>query len=201
MSLTFVSLDARSSKYDETLLKMAKDIERQLFSRYSLINSVYFESICLGIAKEFNIKNLKSCRLIQAPYDNAYALANGQVYITVPLLKKTRNIHQLAHILAHEWAHLALQHHVKLADKYANPGFFFPKSAIKKMRKKHELEADIWAEKKLLEHRYQIEQIDFLFSRIQKNNPHNYQLKSRHTNKDLKKEVHDPEWIQFLNKL
>jgi len=155
---------------EELLLELAEKVERQLLDQYPLIHSVEFESVCFGLAAEFKTAKLRSCRLIHAPFDNAYALANGNVYITTSLLKKVRNLHQLGHILAHEWAHLELQHHVKLAHKYQKPGFFFPKSKIKKMRRKHEREADDWADEKLQSNGYRTDQMVFVFARLEQSN-------------------------------
>ncbi|WP_395373026.1 M48 family metalloprotease [Marinicella sp. W31] len=149
------------------ILELADSVEKQLLNQYPLMHSVEFESLCFGLAAELKAAKLRTCRLIHAPFDNAYALANGNVYVTTSLLKKIRNLHQLGHILAHEWAHLELRHHLKLALKYQNPGVFFPKSKIKKMRKKHEREADTWANEKLHEKGYRIDQMIFVFARLQ----------------------------------
>ena len=52
--------------------------------------------------------------------------------ITLGLLLKTQNPDQLAHVLAHEQAHITLNHHQSLAEFMRKPPVFFPKKKLKK---------------------------------------------------------------------
>ena len=200
-----VAADKKTQDDQELLLELAEKVEQRLLSQYPVMHSTEFEALCFGLAREFETARLRSCRLIQAPFDNAYALANGNVYITTTLLKKIRNLHQLGHILGHEWAHLELKHHIKLARKYQKPGFFFPKSKLKKMRKKHEREADDWANNKLKQNGYRTDQMGFVFERLQKSNDTIFSrehppLASRSKNNATTEEEH-PELVKLIKTL
>ncbi|MBI4754025.1 MAG: M48 family metalloprotease [Betaproteobacteria bacterium] len=49
-------------------------------------------------------------RLLRSPAVNAFALPNGDIYLTIGLLSHLRNEAQLAMVLAHEFAHVEMRH-------------------------------------------------------------------------------------------
>ncbi|XOV66107.1 MAG: M48 family metallopeptidase [Fluviicola sp.] len=51
-------------------------------------------------------------------YANAYCFSTGDIFISVPLLARLKNLEQLAFILSHELVHFMKQHSVQRYEKY-----------------------------------------------------------------------------------
>ena len=120
------------------------------------------------------------------------------------MMLKINNQHQWAAILAHENAHVVLQHYLIMLKKLKKPGIFFPKSRIKKMMKRHETEADLWSEQQLKYNNMEYSQISYFFERVKalKSKEKNTHLKLSNRIKHPKNsEIIDKELIQSIKAL
>jgi hypothetical protein len=118
--------------------------------------------------------------LFQSEHINAYVFDNGHVYISTAMLKLINNKHQLASILAHEYAHIELQHYLKTLYKVKKPGIFFPKKIVNILLKNLEHEADDWSRNQLKIFGFDYQQINHFLRRVQNikgNNKNNQHLK------------------------
>ncbi|MFK8011179.1 MAG: M48 family metalloprotease [Marinicellaceae bacterium] len=162
------SLPLIAKTHAEIISETAQLHEKQLLDKYDVINAPVLEKYCMDIAQEMRLKNIQQCKIIQTPLINAFMLANGHVYLSSSMMKLLKNKHQWASILAHENAHLELNHYHKMLEKYQNPGVFFPKSKIKKMHKLHESQADEWSKNTLKQYGYDSDQVYFFMQRVVK---------------------------------
>ena len=173
--------------------------EKKLLAKNTIIPSAWFEKTCLKLAHKLNFERVVSCKVIHAKEINAYVFNNGHVYFTLPLLKVIKNKHQWAAVLAHENAHVVLNHYLKMLKKIKKPGFFFPKKRIKKMLKRHELEADEFAKKTLKQQGFDYSQIYYFLKRVSHSatkKPNNSHLKPlARTQKSQTVEIIDEELI------
>ena len=210
MHLIFVLLVLTSltsvAKENGQLLKNATiEQEKSLLENHRILPSDTLEKECMKLALDLKFEMIKQCKIINSPNINAYVLANGHVYFSLPLMQQLKNKHQWASILAHENAHLELSHYIKILEKYQNPGVFFPKSKIKKMMKKHEKQADEWSDDRLKKHGYNADQIYYFMQRVikiqgnEKNNSH--QKKSKRTKKSEYVELLDESLIKSIHEL
>ena len=164
-SLPLVAKDNAEILSETTLLH-----EKNLLNKYSVKPSQWLEKNCMEMAIKMDFDQINQCKIINSDQINAYVLVNGHVYFSLAMMQQIKNKHQWAAILAHENAHLELNHYLKTLEKYQNPGLFFPKSKIKKMMRKHENQADDWSRKRLQEYGYDNEQIYFFMQRVIKIN-------------------------------
>lgn len=142
--------------------------QQQLVDKYGLINSKQLQNKCDDLIQQLMLKEFKSCLLLNADFANAYSLANHNVILTKGLLTHIRNDDQLAHILAHEHAHLVLKHHQLAQELVKNPPKLFTKSRIKKFYRKIEQEADGSADKLLKKLDRDYLQVQHYLKRVQK---------------------------------
>ncbi len=159
-----LSVFAKSDK--QQLAEWTIENENKLLINYPTIKSTWFEVTCLELAKSMHFNQLNQCRLFKSDHINAYVFNNGHVYFSSAMMALINNKHQWASILAHENAHIELQHYLKTLQKIKQPGFFFPKRKIKKLIRNNEQEADNWSEKKLQEYGFQTNQIVFFLKRV-----------------------------------
>ncbi len=176
--------------------------KQQLIARYGLLETK--DSTCNKTLRKLKIKN--TCSILNSNLFNAYAFTEGSIMITKGLLQKTHNVHQLAHILAHEQAHLVLKHHHQLSGFMSKPPLFFPKRKRKKLRYQQELEADQWANQRLKTYQFMPQQIHHLWKRLlQQGQPpqtDHPSLKQRIDTSLLREEeMIDNGWITKNNKL
>lgn len=142
--------------------------QQQLIDRYGLLDSVKFQNKCDALIEQMMLHAFKQCSLINAEFANAFSLVHGNVVLTKGLLKNIRNDDQLAHILAHEHAHLEMKHHQQAQQLLNNPPKFFTKSRVKKFYRNIEKEADFYADDILLKLKRDHLQIHHYLKRIQK---------------------------------
>ncbi len=135
----------------EQLFHSAQTQEVQLIEKYSLLEQPVWQQKCTELIAELNLTQFEQCLLINAKFANAYSLAHGHVILTKGLLQNIRNDDQLAHVLAHEHAHLKLKHHQQVQQLLNKPPVFFTKSRIKKFYRQIEKQADIEADELLLQ--------------------------------------------------
>jgi len=152
---------------EQNLADWTKNNEQHLIEKYKIIQSDWFEKGCLLLAKKMQFNKLDECKLFQSEHINAYVFDNGHVYFSLALMQQIRNKHQWASILAHENAHIELHHYLKSLKKIKNPGVFFPQSKIKKTLKKHEQQADQWAQQKLNQFGFDATQIYYFLQRVE----------------------------------
>lgn len=157
----------------QSLLNNAQKQQRILIEKYGVLDSDMWQLRCQKLMVELELHGFKQCLVLNADYANAYALAHGVVLLTHGLLSQMNNSDQLAHVLAHEHAHLELKHHQQAQDLINNPPTFFTKSRIKKFYRKIEHEADIAANQLLLEHNRDPLQIHHYWLRIEQANKKN----------------------------
>jgi hypothetical protein len=156
-----------SAQSDEQELKeWTLKNETKLLEKYSIVQSEWFVEECLKLANSMQLTDINTCQLFQSDEINAYVFNNGHVYFSTALLKLINNEHQLASILAHEYAHIELTHYIKTLKKIKKPGIFFPKKRVNKLLKKHEQEADDWSEKNLQLFGYDTDQINYFLRRV-----------------------------------
>ena len=151
---------------EQVLADWTKNNEQQLIEKYKIIQSDWFEEECLLLARQMEFNKLAECKLFQSEHINAYVFDNGHVYFSLALMQQIRNKHQWVAILAHENAHIELHHYLKSLKKIKKPGVFFPKSKIKKTLKKHEKEADHWAQQRLEQFGFDRTQIYYFLQRV-----------------------------------
>lgn len=164
--LLFITTSILAQTDDQLINESTKLNEQSLLDKYNIIESVWFEKNCMSLAQTMGFNKISQCKLFDSQHINAYVLANGHVYFSLAMMQQIKNTHQWASILAHENAHLELGHYLKTLKKLQKPGLFFPKSKIKKLLRKHEEQADIWAEKRLDEYGFDSGQITFFLQRV-----------------------------------
>lgn len=179
--------------------------EKALLDKYNIIVTPSLEKSCMEMARNMQFDKINSCNIINSNQINAYVLANGHVYFSLAMMQQINNKHQWAAILAHENAHLELNHYIKTLEKYQNPGLFFPKSKIKKMMRKHEIQADDWSDNRLQNYGYDAEQIYFFMQRVIKikgNKKTNSHIQpSKRTKKNNNIELMDKKLIKSIAEL
>ena len=142
--------------------------EIKMLERYQIIQTDWFSRDCLKLASKMKFDKIIKCNVLDSEELNAYVLNNGHVYFSKPLMKLINNKHQWASILAHENAHLELNHYIKRLIKLDKPSLFFTKSRLKKFMKKQEEEADQWASNYLKDKGFDENQIYYFFNRVAK---------------------------------
>lgn len=150
----------------DSLTQATQFNEKNLLKKSPILNSPALEKRCLALALILQFEQINQCKIIRSKSINAYVLANGHVYLTSALMHNINNSHQWAAILAHENAHLALNHYAEMLQTYQKPGFFFPKAKLKKMRQKQEQQADDWSRKRLEQGGFDNQQIYYFMQRV-----------------------------------
>ncbi len=191
---------------DEQLLaEWTKKNESLLLKNNEVIESSWFQEKCLDLAKQMEFTQINQCHLLDSKNINAYVFNNGHVYFTTAMMRLINNKHQWASILAHENAHLVLNHYLKTLKKVKRPGFFFPKHKVKKRLKQNEIEADEWAKNKLLKFKMDGNQIYYFLKRVESikgKNKNNSHLKlSKRIKQPQKDELIDQQLINAINNL
>lgn len=185
------------------LQEWTEENEKMLQEKYHLIKSDWFEQQCLALVNKLEFNKIYQCQLFKSDSINAYVFDNGHVYFSHTMFKMFVNKHQWASVLAHENAHIELQHYLKVLKKMQNPGVFFPKRKIKKMLEKHEQEADDWAYQKLVEFNMDPTQISYFLKRVSKlkmvkvNNTH-HKINKR-IRDSINHEMIDQKFIKSIN--
>ena len=176
-----------------------------LIAQYGLVDSMPFQQPCQKITAALEIPS--SCLLLNQNNINAYAFADGHIMITLGLLLKTQNPDQLAHVLAHEQAHITLNHHQSLAEFMRKPPVFFPKKKLKKLRLKQEKQADQMANNQIIKAGYDPAQIHHLWqSLLNKEDSKkwsDHQKLSQRIDKHLLNQalIKSPEWQAMIHDL
>ena len=203
--LVLLSVPVMAKTNDEVLADATRTQEWDLLKKHSVISSPWLEKNCMQMAIDMEFNKIRQCKIINSTHINAYVLANGHVYFSLAMMQQIKNRHQWAAILAHENAHLELNHYIKILEKYQNPGLFFPKSKIKKMMKKHENQADEWSHDQLEKFGYDTEQIYYFMQRVIKiygNNKTNSHIQpSKRVKRNYSVELIDEELIKSISEL
>lgn len=186
----------------QQLSNWTKENENILLEKYTIVDSAWFTEECLDLARQMQFNRINRCQLFRSKHINAYVFNNGHVYFSSALMKLLKNKHQWASILAHENAHLELEHYIKTLRKINNPGIFFPKSRINKLFKKHEKEADLWSDKQLIKYGLNSQQIVYFLLSVKNlypnNNKNNHLKLSKRIKKTDIKEIINQD---FINKI
>ncbi len=164
--LAFFTFPSMAKSNSEILFERTQLLEKNLLENNKILPSPLLEKKCMDMAKSMLFNQIKQCKIIDSTQINAYVLANGHVYFSVAMMQQIKNEHQWAAILAHENAHLELNHYEKTLIKLQKPGLFFPKLKIKKMMRKHENQADEWSMKHLKKMGYDADQNYFFMQRV-----------------------------------
>ena len=187
---------------DLTVLSLSTQAQQQqqaLIERHGRNCSTTWHQRCADMLLDLDLNQIKHCIIINSERANAYALANGNLILTQGLIQATRNPDQLAHVLAHEHAHLVLNHHQQTAELLQNPPTFFTKTKIKKHHRRIELAADAHADAHLLKHQMDPKQINHYLLRLdpdtQKRSVSHPRLSQRLDATNLPSEEIDPEWL------
>lgn len=165
--LIVLSFQAFAKTDEQLLAQWTLENEQKLLQDHPMVASTWFQQTCLKLAQELAFKRINQCHLFRSESINAFVFNNGHVYFSTAMMKLINNKHQWASILAHEEAHVELQHYLKTLKKIKKPGFFFPKKRIKKLMRQHEQQADDWSQQKLIEKGFKPEQINYFLYRVQ----------------------------------
>lgn len=157
-----------SNEVEQLVLANAATQRQALMARYDEVGGTVFTGRCQQLLEQLQITIFTDCGLFNSPSVNAYSFADGHLYLTVGLIKRLKNNHQLAHVIAHEAAHLQLKHHFQEYQQLSQPSFFFPKRKLKKFYQNIELEADRWANQRLQKHGFDLSQIHFFWQALQR---------------------------------
>jgi len=95
-----VQLIDDTHRMHEALVNKGVVLENESYSRY--LEHLVQELVPPSITQKIKIKPY----IVVSPSENAFALPNGNIYITVGLLSKFENESQLAFVMAHEIAHI-----------------------------------------------------------------------------------------------
>ncbi|MBL4773527.1 MAG: M48 family metalloprotease [Alcanivoracaceae bacterium] len=182
---------------EQMLIDWTNDAELHLTQKYKIIQSDWFEEECLLLAKEMEFNKVYQCTLFDSPYINAYVFNNGHVYFSYAMMQLIKNKHQWASILAHENAHLELQHYIKMLKKINKPSLFFSKTKIKKILKKHEKEADQWSATTLTRFGYNPKQIFYFLQRVKNIKS----SKKRSTHLKLSDRTKKPDTVEIVDQI
>lgn len=198
----FAICQAQDDTLSQRLLTDAAAQQKQLLARHGLHPDPRWQRRCQQLIADLSLVRFTACEVLAAEHANAYALANGVVLLTRGLLSQIRNDHQLAHVLAHEHAHLLLGHHLKAAQKVLDPPTFFTKSRLKKFYRQLEQDADQAADEWLLQQHMDPAQIHHYYLRIEpllrdKKSDHD-KLADRIQRSALPPEIFD-EWWQTVS--
>ncbi|WP_223786740.1 M48 family metalloprotease [Marinicella meishanensis] len=199
MLLFFAGIgQAADSDLNQRLLQDAEQQQAQMVTRHGLHPDARWANKCQLLIEHLALERFQSCLVLDADHANAYALAHGVVMLTQGLLSQINNDHQLAHVLAHEHAHLLLDHHLQAAKKIQNPPTFFTKSRLKKFYRQLEHDADQAANEWLLAQQMDPQQIHHYYLRIEpqvrdKKADHD-KLSDRIQRHGLPHEIIDPWW-------
>jgi|GEM_PF-2301594 len=187
-------------KSGASLPQQAQQQVQQLVDKHGELSGSGWHRRCQSWVTRLALTRFQRCVIIDAPFANAYASAAGDLVLTRGLLEHINNDHQLAHILAHEHAHLLLNHHQQTQAMLADPPVFFTKTKIKKFYRKLEQQADDAAHKTLVEIQLDPSQINHLWQRLaQTTSEHSHthtRLKQRQQSGELHPEMIDPWWQQ-----
>ncbi len=162
------SITAQTYENHSSLLKDAEQQQNKLIASHGHSNQTKWQRKCHQMIESLQLTQFKDCIVIKATFANAYAMAHGSVILTEGLLKNINNDDQLAHILAHEHAHLVLQHHQQAQKLVNNPPKFFTKSRVKKFYRQIEQQADQSADQWLIKFKLDPLQINHYLMRIEK---------------------------------
>lgn len=181
------------------LLAQAEQQQTKLVAEFGLSKNQWWLDQCDQLIAEMALSKFNQCLIVNADFSNAYSFAHGVLVLTQNLMQNINNSDQLAHIMAHEHAHLVLNHHQKAMIMVKNPPTFFTKSRLKKFYRKLELEADQAATELLLELNRDAKQIHYYLMRVkplmdESTNDHE-KLNDRIQHNDLPAEKIDSEWL------
>lgn len=168
--ICFLSFQISAKNYQQRLQEWNDLNEKKLLEEHQIIKSDWFDDGCIELSKQLEFNKITQCKLFDSNELNAFVLNNGHVYFSKGLMKQIKNSHQWASILAHENAHLELNHYIKRLKKFEKPGVFFPKTRLKKFMIRQEDEADSWAANYLNNMGFEESQIYYLLIRVDKIN-------------------------------
>ncbi len=189
----------RTHQKTSTLPENAERQQLKLIETYGLSQHPAWQEKCDAIVAALKLIEFTQCLIIKASFANAYSLAHGTVILTEGLLQNINNDDQLAHILAHEHAHLKLNHHQQAEQLINNPPKLFTKSRIKKFYRDIEQQADQAADELLVRLQRDPLQINHYLLRIEQttkehSNDHP-KLKHRIQRNGLPNEVLESFWL------
>lgn len=184
----------------DELMDSARAQQQQLTDRYGLAGVPFWQQACDRQISALQLTAFEACVIIDAGFANAWSLAHGVVILTTGLLQQVNNPDQLAHILAHEHAHLTLRHHQQAQALVNDPPVLFTKSRIKKFYRDIEREADQAADRWLRQHQRDHLQIHHYYRRLEQSldeqSADHDKLQDRMIRTGLPDEVIDLEWQQ-----
>lgn len=194
-----LSSEAFANDSDVELMREAQKQQQKLLDQYGLVENKQWQQSCDVLIETLVLKQFSQCQIIGAEFPNAYSLAHGVVILTQGLFINIRNDDQLAHVLAHEHAHMMLNHHRQAMQMVMNPPKLFTKSRIRKFYRQIEREADEEADKILMQHNFDPKQVHHYLIRIaelidESSNDHE-KLENRIQKRGLPVEKLQIEWV------
>ncbi len=117
---------ASLTREEQNLWAEAEDFDKALARAGKVRNdptlNAYLQGILDKLYPEF--KGRLRVRALDAPHLNAFALANGSIYINTGLLARLQNEAQLATVLAHEGVHFVHRHSYQQTVRVKNAATF-----------------------------------------------------------------------------
>ena len=98
----------------EREMEMGKELDGQLLRQVQLLDDPeitgYMEDLTARIARNSDVQVPIVLRVVESSVPDSFSIPGGYVYITVGMVRETRNEAELAAILSHEIAHIACRH-------------------------------------------------------------------------------------------
>lgn len=115
LPLTAIDSAYLATEREQKLIKISENAHSELVSKgliYRQSDANHYLSVVGNtlIPKNINKRVNINFNILKDSSINAFAMPNGNIYITVGLLAKLENEAQLAHVLAHEIAHVIQRH-------------------------------------------------------------------------------------------
>lgn len=100
---------------EKKLIKRSDEADAELRRRGLVLQDAQIDDYVLGVARRLVPPEAATAvtfrfRVARDPLVNAFALPNGSIYLNVGLLARLESEAQLAHVLAHEIAHVVQRH-------------------------------------------------------------------------------------------
>ena len=185
------------------LAEQAVQQQQELVEKYGLVDNQWWLDQCHHLIEQMQLSKFSKCLIIDAEFANAYSLAHGVLILTKGLLLNINNNDQLAYIMAHEHAHLSLEHHQQAMQMVKNPPTFFTKSRLKKFYRKMEQQADEAADEMLTANHKDAKQIHHYLIRIDRSmkesSSDHKKLNQRIQRYNLPQELIDDQWQSMQN--
>lgn len=102
--------DMPETVHRESIIALSNDFENELEKSGSIIKNEILNAYLNGVLHRIAESNKLTVKVLQSPSINAFAIANGTIFICTGLLARIENEAQLAALLGHELVHIIRDH-------------------------------------------------------------------------------------------